>query len=108
MPGNAQLEMIAPRQGLQRVDLIYLPPLGDFRRYEARLCSVADRFGERIRFMKARATELSGFTRARVFLSKIVPNIVVIRCGEVVANAVGELPATELAAILGAATRRAA
>jgi hypothetical protein len=71
MPGNAHLEMIAPVEGLQRVDLIYLPPLGDFRRYEARLCSVAGRFGGRIRFTRARARELFRFTRAQVFLSRV-------------------------------------
>jgi hypothetical protein len=38
-------------------------------------------------------------------LSKTVPNIVVVRCADVIAHAVGELPATELATILGAATR---
>jgi hypothetical protein len=108
MSGNAQLEIIAPVEGPQRVDLIYLPPLGDFRRYEARLRSVAGRFGERIRFTRARARELFPFMRAQVFLSKTVPNIVVVRSGAVVAHAVGELPARELEAILAAATRPAA
>jgi hypothetical protein len=108
MSGDAQLEIIAPVEGLQRVDLIYLPPLGDFRPYEARLRSVAGRFGERVRFTRARGSELLRFTRARIFLSRTVPNVVLVRSGAVVAQAVGELPARELEAILAAATRPAA
>lgn len=98
----------APENGLQPVDLIYLPPLGDFRRYESRLAAVAARFGGRVRFTRARAGELSRFTRAHVFVSRTAPNVVVIRGGEIVAHSVGDLPASELEAVLRAATRRAA
>jgi hypothetical protein len=108
MPGSAQLEMTASGESVPRVDLIYLPPLGDFRQYEARLRSVADRFDGRVRFTRTRARELFRFTRELVFLSRTLPNIVVVRCGAVVAHAIGELPAAELGAILGAATRPAA
>ncbi len=93
----------APELGLQQVDLVYVRPLGDFRQYEARLLAVVGRFRERIRFTKLRAGELFRFTRERVFLSKTVPNIVLVRRGEVVAQAVGDLPARELEQVVRSA-----
>jgi hypothetical protein len=105
---NALTRIPAPDHGLQQVDLIYVPSLGDLRRYETRLLAVVGRFRERIRFTKARAGELSRFTREHVFVSKTVPNIVLVRCGEVVAHAVGDLPATELEAVVRAAIGRGA
>jgi hypothetical protein len=108
MLSNAQVSIPAtidpaPDRGLQQVDLVYVRPLGDFRQYEARLLAVIGRFGECIRFTKARAGELSRFTRERVFLSKTVPNIVLLRSGDVVAQAVGDLPARELELIVRSA-----
>lgn len=94
----------APDLGLQQVDLVYVRPLGDFRQYESRLLGVADRFRERIRVTKVRAAELSRFTRERVFISKTVPTIVLLRDGEVVAQAVGDLPARELELVLSTAS----
>ncbi len=93
----------APELGPQQVDLVYVRPLGDFRQYEARLLAVVGRFRERIRFTKLRAGELFRFTRERVFLSKTVPNIVLVRRGEVLAEAVGDLPARELEQIVRSA-----
>jgi hypothetical protein len=105
---SARIRVPAPDHGQQPVDLIYLSPLGDFGRYETRLLALVGRFGDRIRFTRARAGELSRFTRERVFVSKTVPNIVLVRGGEIVAQAVGDLPASELEAVVQAATRRAA
>jgi len=105
---NALTQIPALDDGPQQVDLIYVPSLGDLRRYETRLLAVVGRFRERIRFTKARAGELSRFTRERVFVSKTVPNIVLVRSGEVVAHAVGDLPATELEAVVRAAIGRGA
>jgi len=82
------------------VDLIYVRALGDFRRYETRLLEVAGRFRDHVRVTKIRAGELSRFTRERVFISKTVPTIVLIRDGRVVAQAVGDLPAHELERVL--------
>jgi hypothetical protein len=104
---NALIRIPAPDHGLQQLDLIYVPSLGDFRRYEARLLEVVGRFRERIRFTKARASELPRLTRERVFVSKAVPNLILLRCGEIVAHAVGDLPAMELSAIVSAAIGRA-
>jgi hypothetical protein len=104
---NALIRIPASDRGLQQVDLIYVPSLGDFRRYETRLLEVVGRFGERIRFTKARALELPRFTRERVFVSKTVPNLVLVRCGEIVAHAIGDLPAMELNAVVRAAIGRA-
>jgi hypothetical protein len=104
---NALSRLPAPDHGLQQLDLIYVPSLGDFRRYEARLQDVVGRFRGRIRFTKARAGELSRWTRERLFVSKAVPNLILLRCGEIVAHAVGELPAMELSAIVSAAIGRA-
>jgi hypothetical protein len=103
---NALIRIPTPDHGLQQVDLIYVPSLGDFRRYETRLLAVVGRFRDRIRFTKVRAGELSRFTREHVFVSKTVPNIVLVRCGEVVAHAIGDLPATELEAVVRAAIGR--
>jgi hypothetical protein len=109
MRSNAQLRIFAGvtpvhDHGLPQLDLVYIRPLGDFREYEQRLAGVARRFGERIRLTIARAGELSRFTRTRVFLSKAVPTIVLVRGGEVVAQAVGDLPARELEWIMRDAT----
>jgi hypothetical protein len=103
---NALIRIPAPDHGPQQVDLIYVPSLGDFRRYETRLLAVVGRFREHIRFTKARAGELSRFTGEHVFVSKTVPNVVLVRRGEVVAHAVGDLPATELEAVVRAAIGR--
>ncbi len=102
MRASAEIDP-APESGLQRVDVLYVRALGDFRQYEARLLGVVDRFRERIRFTKLRAGELFRFTRERVFLSKTVPNIVLVRRGEVLAQAVGDLPARELEQVVRSA-----
>jgi len=93
----------APELGLQQIDLLYVCPLGDFRRHEARLLEIVDRFRDRLRFTRLRARELFRFTRERVFLSKSVPNILLIRRGEVIAQAIGDLPARELELIVRSA-----
>lgn len=93
----------APELGLQQIDLLYVCPLGDFHRHEARLLEVVDRFRDRLRFTRLRASELFRFTRERVFLSKSVPNILLIRRGEVIAQAIGDLPARELELIVRSA-----
>ncbi len=111
MHSNAQIRIpsaihAASDHGSQQVDLVYVRALGDFRQYETRLLEVVARFRDRIRFIKARAGELSRFTRERVFVSKTVPNIVLLRCGEVVAQAVGDLPARELEQVVRSAAGR--
>jgi hypothetical protein len=88
-----------------RVDLIYLPPLGDWKAFEAALSSLARRFIGRVRMVRASSARLCRFTSARLFLSATVPNIVVLRGGEVFAHTVGALPMTELKGILEEATR---
>jgi hypothetical protein len=89
--------IIVPIARPPRVDLIYLLPLGDWKAFEAALLSTANRFIGRVRAGRAK---LGRFTSARVFLSNTVPNIIVLRGGEVVAHVVGALPMTELKAIL--------
>jgi hypothetical protein len=105
MLGHAQIRIPAEIKPAppEPVDLVYLRPLGDFRQYESRLMGAAARFRERIRVTKVRPGELSRFTRERVFVSKTVPTIVLIRHGEVIAEAVGDLPARELEIVLGSA-----
>ena len=104
MLGNAQIRIPAE---IEPIDLIYVRPLGDFRQYETRLLGVAAQFRDRVRFTKVRPGELSRFTRERVFISKTVPTIVLIRDGEVVAEAVGDVPARELELVLDSAARPA-
>lgn len=109
---NAQTRIRAgidptPDHGLQQVDLVCVCPRGDFREYETRLRGVVGRFRERIRFTKVRASELSRFTRELVFLSKTLPNIVLLRCGKVLAQAIGNLPTSELEGVVRSATGRA-
>jgi hypothetical protein len=108
MPGSAEIlisEGIEPTldHRLQPIDLVYVRALGDFRQYEARLMTVVERFRERIRFTKLRAADLLRLTHERVFLSKSVPNIVLLRSGEVVAQAVGDLPKRELELVVRSA-----
>jgi thioredoxin-like negative regulator of GroEL len=85
------------------IDLIYVRAFGDFRRYEARLLELVERCGGRVRFTKATAGELTRFTNDRVFSSTTVPTLVLVRDGAVVAEAVGDLPASELARVVHAA-----
>ena len=105
---TAHSGIIAPGARPPRVDLIYLLPLGDWKAFEAALLSMASRFIGRVRLVRASRTELARLTSARVFLSNTVPNIIVLREGEVVAHAVGVLPMRELKAILEGATKCAA
>lgn len=91
-----------------RVDLLYLMPLGDWSSFEAALSSLANRFIGSVRLIRTKRAMLRQFTNARVFLSETVPNIVLVRGGEVVAHAVGALPMTELKAMLQVAIKRAA
>jgi hypothetical protein len=108
MQATAHSGIIAPIGRQPRVDLIYLLPLGDWKAFEAALLSMASRFIGRVRLIRTGRAKLGQFTSARVFLSNTVPNIIVLRGGEVVAHAVGALPMTELKAILEGTTKRAA
>lgn len=105
MQSHARSGAIALR-GSPDVDLIYVFPAGDWQEFEAALRSLAARFIGRVRLIKAAPERLWRLTRAHIFLSKSVPNVVVVRCGEVVAHTVGALPMTELKAILASVTRR--
>jgi hypothetical protein len=84
--------IIVPIARPPRVDLSYLLPLGDWKAFEAALLSTANRFIGRVRLIRAGRAKLGRFTSARVFLSNTVPNIIVLRGGEVVAPVVGALP----------------
>jgi thioredoxin-like negative regulator of GroEL len=108
MQASAHSGVIVPVGKLPHVDLIYHPPLGDWKAFEAALISMASRFVGRIRLVRADSAKLCQLTRARVFLSKTVPNIIVLRGGEVVAHVVGALPMAELKGILEGATKCAA
>lgn len=105
MRSAAQSGIIAPVRRPPCVDLIYLLPLGDWKAFEAPLLSMANRFMGRVRLIRVGRTKLGRLTNARVFLSNTVPNIIVLRAGEVVAHAVGALPMAELKAILEGATK---
>jgi hypothetical protein len=108
MQATAQHEIALLAARPFSVDLIYLAPLGDWSAFEAALFSMVSRFVGRVRLVRATSTQLCRLTSARVFLSKAVPNIIVLRKGEVVAHAVGALPMTELKAILTGAIQCAA
>ena len=64
------------------------------------MADVVARFGERIRFSKTTTGNVSRFTRERIFVSPMIPVLVVIRAGEVLAQAVGDLPAREIERLL--------
>jgi hypothetical protein len=96
--------LIGPATGPRPVHLVYVRPVGDSRHFEARLLEIVSHFGNRVRFTRARPSELSRFTRERVFLSPTVPNVVLVRDGEVVAQAVGKLPARDIEQLIRGAT----
>ncbi|HET9987082.1 MAG TPA: hypothetical protein VFQ65_01145 [Kofleriaceae bacterium] len=100
MSSNAQLQTDRVGQPDPRIDLVYVRPLGDFRAYESRLLEVAGRFGDRVRFTRTSAGELALLTCERAFSTKTVPNVVLVRDGAVIAQAVGELPVTALVRIV--------
>ena len=52
---------------------------------------------------KGSAIELSRFTDEAVFTSPTVPTVVLVRRGEVIAQAVGDLPASELTRLVAGA-----
>jgi hypothetical protein len=91
-----------------RVELIYLLPLGEWETFEAELSSMARRFIGSVHLIRTSGAKLKRFTSARLFLSKTVPNVIVLRGGEVVAHALGALPMTELKAMLESAVKCAA
>jgi hypothetical protein len=91
-----------------RVEMIYLLPLGNWTAFEASLSCMTRRFGRRVHLVRTSGARLCRFTSASVFLSKTVPNIIVLRGGELFAHAVGALPMSELKAILDGATKCAA
>jgi hypothetical protein len=105
MQAAAQSGTSAFAESPSRVDLIYVPALGDWRAFEAALQSVAKRFFGRVRMVRASRAGLRALTSARLFLSESVPNVVVLRRGELVAQAVGVLPMMELKGILEEALR---
>jgi hypothetical protein len=84
---------------MQRIELVYLCPSGEDRAFEARLARAIQRIAPQVRI----ANQLIGVTRDPVFLSPTLPNVVVVRDGEVVAQAIGELRQRELEDMLGAA-----
>jgi hypothetical protein len=96
----------ATDEQLNLVDLVYVRPLGAFPHFEVRLRDVVGTFSGGVRFTRVAAGDLVRFTSERVFLSKTVPNVVVIRGGEVIAQAAGDLPARELERIDDRAMRR--
>jgi hypothetical protein len=109
MLANAQLapsrDVAASSECVSAIDVIYVRPLGDFRPFEARLLEVVRHAGEGVRLSQIRAAEIRRFTRERVFLSKTAPNLVLVRGGQVVGQAVGDLPARELERAMSLAAR---
>ena len=83
---------------MQRIELVYVCPRED-RAFEARLARAIQRIAPQVRI----ANQLLDVTRDPVFLSPTLPNVVVVRDGEVVAQAIGELGQRELEDMLGAA-----
>lgn len=88
---------------MQRIDVVYVRPTGDHRGFEVRLSEVAHRFGSRVTLTMGPASALARVTRERVFLSRTLPNVIVARDGEVIAEAIGDLPAREIESLLCAA-----
>ena len=85
------------------IDLVYVRPFVAATAFEARLASIASRFANRLRLVKGSAIELSRFTDEAVFTSPTVPTVVLVRRGEVIAQAVGDLPASELTRLVAGA-----
>jgi len=92
---------------MQTIELVYVRPFGDHRAFEVRLHDVVRRFGLRVQVTSGPASELTRITNDRVFLSSTVPNVVLVRCGEVIAQAIGDLPARELDSLLRTAVEHA-
>ena len=110
MLSNTQIrssDEVATAESLPQIELLYLCPLGQFPAYETRLMEVVTRLRDRIRFRVVPAGALSRFTLGRVFLASSVPNIVLARNGEVIAQAVGELTTNALERIVRNAAEHA-
>jgi hypothetical protein len=91
---------------MQQIDVVYVRPTGDHRVFEARVSEVTSRFGSRVVLTMGPASQLTRVTRERVLLSQMLPNIVVVRDGEVIAEAIGDLPVREIESLLGPAVER--
>ena len=100
MSSNAQLQVAPVCLHDPDIDLVYVRPLGDFRAYEARLLEVVGRFGDRVRLTQTSAGELALLTCESAFFSKTMPNVVLVRDGQIIAQALGELPANALVRIV--------
>ena len=79
-----------------RIDVIYVRPLGDYRQFETRLLDVVQTFGADVHFASSHSGDLGRFERERVFVSTRLPNVVIVRDGEVVGQTIGDLPKREL------------
>ena len=90
--------------GSRPFEVLYVTSRG-FRGFEQRLLEVLRPFGSLIRLTHACAGELARFTGDRTFLSTTLPNVVLIKAGEIVAATIGELPSRELVLLLSRALR---
>src|SRR5262249_55735761 len=86
-----------------QIDLVYSRPLGSWSDYETRLLEVAGRFCARIHTTKLRPVELARRTRGQAFISSTLPSLVLLRGGEVIGQAIGDLPAREIHLLLDSA-----
>jgi hypothetical protein len=96
------------RVTMQDIYAVYIGPSGDDRQFETRFQDVVRRVGcVRVVHRSASASELARLTSDTVFLSASLPNLVVVRGGEVVAQAIGDLPTREIEAVLRTAIEHA-
>jgi hypothetical protein len=85
-------------------EVVFVTPPG-FRGFEQRLIAVLRPFGSLLRLTRGDVSDLARFTRERVFLSASLPNVILIRAGEVLAATIGELPTNELALLVSRTLR---
>jgi hypothetical protein len=88
------------------IEILYVRPVGDFEPFEARLHEVVRRCCEPVHLVRTSGA-LPSLGGERVFATCTVPNVVIVCGGEVIAQAVGDLPARELELLVQAAVARA-
>jgi hypothetical protein len=96
MPSSAEqlaIDLVANDNG--RLQMVVIRPAGPFTAFDARLSDVAIRFVRDVRVRILRTWDVEAQLDLG-FVSPRLPTVIVVRDGEVVAKAIGDLPRREL------------
>jgi hypothetical protein len=86
-----------------RLQLVCIRPPGAFKAFDDRVTLIATRLVKRVRVTILRAWEAGTQADWLGFVSATVPTVLVLRAGQIVAKCVGDVPHSEIDALLSGA-----